>query len=78
MRRVIHSGNYVWIITANDAYSYTDFSNAYFGESNSDIYKSDFFKFMNPKIMGEVYAAEKSKNPTDTTNFDYTHARMTI
>jgi flagellar biosynthesis GTPase FlhF len=71
MRRVINSDNYVWIITANDAYNYKDFSNAYFGESNSDIYKSTFFEFMNPKIMEEMYTSEKKKYPAHKTNFDY-------
>ena len=66
MRRVINSGNYVWIITANNGYSDKDnFNNAYFGEFNSDIYKSPFFKFINPTIMKSVYTEARKIIPTD-------------
>ena len=72
MRRVIESENYVWIVTANKEYNYITFSREYFGESNSDIYKSPFFKFMNPKIMERVYVDAKKLKPLDPTLGDIT------
>ena len=72
MRRVIESENYVWIVTANKEYNYTTFSRAYFGESNSGIYKSPFFKFMNPKIMESVYVDAKKLKPLDPSLGDIT------
>ena len=77
MKRVIDSRNYVWIVTANNAYNKDDFTTKFFRPVDKDFFdKSEYyFLFMNPLIMADVYAKAKSDvtlAPGDKAKLDHT------